>query len=244
MIKQAYLNKQLDKTRHVKKISPFLRRLVFFVVDSALREFYSETYSMKCLQSSVAIRLILKEYGIKSREFAGALCVSQVYNREDKIPNWNGFWGEDHHVWLTTEYGELVDLTINYLHLHPLSKDKIQIEVPAVWWSDMEVWPRILKYLPDAPINIMLPDEDAKDLEEFKLFVLKKYNQVVRKKSVSEIDYGPFLHGIESFNQMHIDGNPWLRRSYIFEEMDIPHPSWIQKREAELIRNYESKQKT
>ncbi|ENM5895723.1 hypothetical protein NTH50_003915 [Vibrio mimicus] len=57
----------------------------------------------------------------------------QVFAENSIAPRWNGFWGDDHHVWLMTEFGELVDLTIKYLHLYPVTKGNNQLEMPAIW---------------------------------------------------------------------------------------------------------------
>ena len=244
MIKSTFINKQIEKSKRQKSTSPFLKKLIFSVVDKALKLHYGDSYSMKCLQSSVAIRSILDMYEIKSREYVGALCVSQVFERNDKLPSWNGFWDKDHHVWLHTEYGELVDLTINALHLHPASKKFVQLEVPSVWWGDTAEWPRLLKYLPDGAINLELPKEDEKDLEVFIKLVSKEYEAVIQNSSVNDIKYEPILHGVQSCNDLHASGNQWLVKSYFLQENNIPYPDWIQNRHNQLMTEYENKTKT
>lgn len=235
MIKKTFIQKQVKKSKQEKKTSLFLRRLIFHVVDIALKKHYSETFSMKCLQSSVAIRILLEQNDISSRELMGAVCVSQVFNDESKSPNWNGFWGDDYHVFLATEYSELVDLTMGYLHLHPMSKVNEQLPVPAVWWSDSDQWPTILKYLPEnAKVNIMLHEEDNLDLENFKILVLKEYENTLKSSTVNEILFEPILNGIDSMNKLYNEGNVWLKKSWIFQELNIPLPTWIKEKEAEL----------
>lgn len=242
MIKKTFIQKQIEKSKREKKTSLFLRRLIFYVVDIALKKHYSETFSMKCLQSSVAIRILLEQNGIKSRELMGAVCVSQVFNDESKSPSWNGFWGDDHHIFLATEYNEFVDLTMQYLHLHPLSKGNEQLPVPAVWWSDSDQWPMILKYLPEiAKVNIMLAEEDNIDLDNFKILVLKEYENILNNSTVNEILFKPILNGIDSMNELYNNGNMWLKKSLIFQELDMPLPHWIEKKEAELMNNYNKK---
>lgn len=242
LIKKTFIQKQVKKSKIEKKTSLFLRRLIFHVVDIALKKHYSETFSMKCLQSSVAIRILLEQNNIKSREIMGAVCVSQVFDDESKLPSWNGFWGNDHHVFLTTEYNELVDLTMKYLHLHPMSKKNKQLPVPAVWWSDIDQWPTILKYLPEnAKVNIMLPEEDNLDLENFKILVLKEYENTLESSTVNEILYEPILNGIDSLNKLYNEGNMWLKKSLIFQELNIPLPPWVEKKEAEQMRKYMEK---
>lgn len=239
MIKKTFIQKQIKKSKREKKTSLFLRRLIFHVVDIALNKHYSETFSMKCLQSSVAIRILLEQNDIRSKELMGAVCVSQVFNDESKTPSWNGFWGDDHHIFLATEYNELVDLTMRYLHLHPMSRENEQLPVPAVWWSDIDQWPTILKYLPEnAKINITLPEEDNLDLENFKILVLKEYENTLKSSTVNEILFEPILNGIDSMNKLYNEGNMWLKKSWIFQELNIPLPPWIKEKEAELMHNY------
>ena len=80
LIKKTFIQNQVKKSKIEKKTSLFLRRLIFHVVDIALKKHYSENFSMKCLQSSVAIRILLEQNNIKSRELMGAVCVSQVFD--------------------------------------------------------------------------------------------------------------------------------------------------------------------
>lgn len=149
------------------------------------------------------------------------------------------FGGDDHHVFLATEYNELVDLTMKYLHLHPMSKKNKQLPVPAVWWSDIDQWPTILKYLPEnAKVNIMLPEEDNLDLENFKILVLKEYENTLESSTVNEILFEPILNGIDSVNKLYNEGNMWLKKSLIFQELNIPLPLWVEKKEAEQMRKY------
>lgn len=72
--------------------------------------------------------------------------------------------GQDHHIWLTTEYDELVDLSISHCHRHPRSRRTDGIPMPPLWWNDLGQWPPVIRYLPDAPVRIRLQGEDAADL--------------------------------------------------------------------------------
>jgi len=239
MIKKAFLKKQIIKTKKDKKTSIFLRRLIFFIVDKSLKKYYKDTFSMKCLQSSVAIRMLLEIYEIQSKEYMGAMCVSQVFHDDFQPPNWDGFWDKEHHVFLSTENGELVDLTIHYLHLHPMSKENEQLQVPAVWWEDTGEYARILKYIPFGAINIQLSNEDMLDLKKFKNFVLKEHERILQNYTVDEIVFSDILHGVKSLNELHKTGNNnWLNKSYIFEKLDIQVPEWIKNKDNELKLKY------
>ena len=160
MIKKAFLDKQAIKAQNERRTSGFLRRLCFTVVENVLMQHYCDSYSMRCLQASLAISSILKKVGIKSQPYIGEVCVPQVFLDNKIAPKWNGFWGDDHHVWLMTEFGELVDLTIKYLHLHPVAKGNSQLEMPAIWWSETSRLPNVIKYLPQGPVAVTLPNEE------------------------------------------------------------------------------------
>lgn len=244
MIKNSFIKKQLDKSRREKRTSDFIRKFIFYIVEKALKDHYGKVYSMKCLQSSVAISMIMNEFGIKSREFAGAVCVSRVFEDPNKPPGWNGFWGDDHHAWTITEYGEFVDLTISALHIHPLAKKHAQVPVPAVWWSDTEKWPLILKYLPEGAARIELPNEDALDLKEFKKRVSRELELTLQRKTVKEIHFSPILNGIDSLNNLYKAGDPWLKGSYILHKAKIPHPSWVVEREKQLMNKFYARNQT
>ena len=241
MIKNSFLNKQMYKARKEKKVPIFLRRLVLLAVDNALKKHYPDTFPMKCLQSSLAINVILEELGIHSRAYLGALCVSQAFEKEGRIPNWNGFWGEDHHVWVCTEFGEFVDLTIHYLHLHPASSNTDQLQMPALWWEDTDRWPHIIQYLPDGVVKPQLPEHEMKDLESFKSIAISEFKEILSSMSVQDVKFSPILHGTLSMNELHAEGYPWLRNSLFLEEHNIPHPAWVQTRIAELTAQYANK---
>jgi len=241
MIKNAFIKKQIAKARKESRTPDFLRRLSFLVVDKVLTEHYDDSYSMKCLQSSLALSLVLDKFDIRSKAFVGELCVSQVFEDEKLMPSWNGFWGEDHHVWLCTEFGEFVDLTVKYLHHHPLSKSRNQLQMPAIWWSDTTQWPTVIRYLPQAPVNPQLPEHEMDDLGRFKKLVSKELESVIKFCSVNDIEFYPILHGPESMNELHAKGDLWLQKSILLQEHNIPHPQRIIEREQELMRKNSAK---
>ncbi|HCE3221409.1 TPA: hypothetical protein NG573_004851 [Vibrio parahaemolyticus] len=241
MIKKAFLDKQANKAQNERRTPDFLRRLCFTVVESMLKQHYSDSYSMRCLQASLAISSILKRVGIKSQAYTGEVCVPQVFHDNKIAPRWNGFWGDDHHVWLMTEFGELVDLTIKYLHLHPVAKGNGQLEMPAIWWSDASRWPSVIKYLPQGPIAVKLPNEEMIDLEVFQAKVDQKLSQILKSNSVQEVEFAPVLHGPESMNDLYAQGNPWLVKSAELQDGRLPYPQRVVERERELLASCEKK---
>ena len=238
MIKLAFIKKQIEKSKCDRKTSPFLRRLVFYVVNGSLRQYYSEDHPIKCLQASVAIEHLLNKLDIKSRLYTGGVCVPQVYKNNSCTVGWNGFWGEDHHVWVLTEFGELIDLSINSLHLHPMSQAREQEPVPAIWWDDAGEWPRIIKYLPDGAVNIQLPIDEMDDLEKFKIVVGKSYNEALQKLDGKKVIYEPILDNSSTLNRLLDSGHAWVCQSCYFDQANVPLPTWVRERENQLRREY------
>lgn len=194
---------------------------------------------MKCLQTAAATAALLNRFGIKSRLWVGALCAAEVF--EDGTATWGGFWGQDHHVWLTTEFSELVDLSITQLHRHPKSRRSDGIPIPAIWWNDLGRWPPVLRYMPDSPISIGLEGPDRTDLEAFKSRVKEALEAEVARKNVSDIGFGPILENVGTMDLLH-DRNDWLTRAILFQDRNIPFPAWIGRRERELTEAYEKGQ--
>lgn len=223
-----------------KSTSVFLRELVFAIVDRAVSEHYRDLYPIKCLQSSAAIQVLLDRLGIKSNLFIGATCWAKVST--DGLPEgWNGFWGDDHHVWVATEFYELVDLTISKLHLHPASLNSPQREVPAVWWGDISRWPHVIKYLPTGRAGLGLNESDLEDLELFKKRVLRIFSEIGSGDLEIPCFPGPILHGPDCLNRLHSEGHAWVNDAYFFEKHNVPLPEWIIRRELELRKQYEAK---
>ncbi|HIF9244650.1 TPA: hypothetical protein ACX6Q3_003313 [Photobacterium damselae] len=241
MIKKAFLDKQAIKAQNERRTPNFLRRLCFTVVENVLRQHYSDSYSMRCLQASLAIASILKKVGIRSQAYTGEVCVSQVFLDNRIAPSWNGFWGDDHHVWLMTEFGELIDLTIKYLHLHPATRGNKQLEMPAIWWSDASRWPNIIKYLPQGPIAVKLPIEEMIDLEVFQIKVDQELSQFMKSNSVQRVVFSPVLYGPESMNDLYSQGNPWVVKSAELQSSVLPYPQRVIERERELLASYKRK---
>ena len=244
MIKNSFIKKQAEKSRNEKKTSAFLRRLIFSVVEDSLKSHYGGDYSMKCLQSSVTIRELLDVFSINAKEYTGALCVSQVLDDDLRPVSWNGFWGDDHHVWVMTEFGELVDLTISALHLHPMSRNHKQEPTPSIWWNDTGKWPSILRYLPGGAVNICVPDQDKEDLETFKGLLFSNYEKTITNSDVKDVVFAPILDDMDSLNDLYSKGNTWARKSFLMQEANIPHPSWVRERENQLMEEYYNRNKT
>ncbi|MEM6250658.1 hypothetical protein [Shewanella vaxholmensis] len=241
MIKRVFLDTQATKAQNERRTPDFVRRLCFMIVEKVLIEHYIDSYSMRCLQSSLAISLILKRFGIKSQVYVGEVCVSQVFSDNNIAPRWNGFWGDDHHVWLVTEFSEIVDLTIKYLHLHPVTEGNSQLQMPAIWWSDISRWPNVIKYLPQGPITVKLPDEEMIDLQAFQVKVSQDLDYFLESNLVQQVVFTPIIHGPESMNELYAKGDLWLVNSAVLQDGWLPYPQRIVERERELMACCEKK---
>jgi hypothetical protein len=186
------------------------------------------------LQSSIATNLLLAELGIKSRSFVGEVCVAQVFENDSSHPNWNGFWGDDHHIWSCNEFGEVIDLTIKYLHLHPVTKTDGQLPMPAIWWEDNVQWPAVMRYLQQGAVFVDLAKVEMDDLESFENLIIASYNEFLQNHTVQDVAFHPIIYGKDSMNQLYNEGNLWLQKSIVFQDRAIPFPQRIQKRLAEL----------
>ena len=239
MIKPSFIKKQVEKATRVGATSPVLRSLVFSVVDRVAQAHYGDQYPLKCLQTAAATQQLLATIGIKSSLWGGAVCFAEVFDDASDI-SWGGFWGEDHHVWVITEFKEYVDLSISRLHQHPKSRRTDGVPVPAVWWDDITQWPPVIRYLPDNPVRIGLEGQDAADLTRFLHRVERGFSDVLAHGQIDALKFAPLLAGPDSMNDLYAQGLPWAVRSYVIQERNIPFPSWIVEREEELWRAWEA----
>jgi hypothetical protein len=230
-----FLNAQIEKSFADKQTALFLKRLVFHTVDMCAREHYQSAYSLKCLQTSVATQDCLKNLGIRSQLFAGAVCFAQVFKDESIVGIWGGFWDKNHHIWLYTEFDEFIDLSITQHTQHPACTRSDGIAPPAIWWKNVTRWPSVIHYLPDMPIWASAGNPDGvKDLNAFQAMVSSKFHNVIEALEESQIVFPAILEGMESMHALHEQGHPWLVGAKRFEQRGIPFPEWIQMREAEL----------
>ncbi len=235
MIKPGFIKAQVARSAANKQTTPFLRRLVFSTVDEVATAHYGPRYSTKCLQASACIQAVLGRFGVKSQLWIGAMCVAEVFD-EPGYESWGGFWDQDHHVWVITEYAELVDLSISQLHRHPRCRRPDGVSIPALWWTDLDQWPPVIRYLPDSPIKIGLEGEDADDLASFQAKVMAALDARLATSTVQSTAFGRILSDVEWMNEATERGDPWLTRALVFVDTAIAFPDWIRERERELLR--------
>lgn len=79
MIKSAFIEKQVERSKRERRTSPFLRRLVMNVVDRSASEFLGNAYSTRCFACSAAIEMLLKDLGIRCAMTGGAMCIVEDF---------------------------------------------------------------------------------------------------------------------------------------------------------------------
>ncbi|HEX7759700.1 MAG TPA: hypothetical protein VF459_09370 [Caulobacteraceae bacterium] len=235
MIKPSFLRAQVAKSRISRRTTPFLRRLVGSVVDKTAHEHYGAAYPTKCLQTAWGVQVLLRRLGLESRLWMGAFCAAEIFAAWGH-DGWGGFWDQDHHIWLTTEFNEIVDLSVAQMHGHPRSRRDDGVAMPPLWWDDVGTWPQVIRYLPDSPIRVGFTDPaDTADLTAFETKLLWTFDQILARRRLDEIEFGPFLDNVDGMNRLHQAGHPWLVRGTAFIDRRVAFPAWIREREAELI---------
>ena len=234
MIKRQFVEKQVRKSVGNKCTSTFLRKLVFQTVDSVARAHYGHDYAMKCVQTAAASRMLLEELGVKSQLMAGAVCVPKM------LPNgnfngWTGYWGDEHHVWLETEFNEVADLSISQLHEHPGTSVR-EMQTPAIWWNRRNGWPPIIRYMSDSPFGgILLSDvEEQASCERFLVSVRDEFASSMRNNIVNDVVFAPLLGDVEQLNVWTENRHPWAIGALSVLRGAIPMPVWVTDRDKEI----------
>lgn len=209
MIKRQFINKQIKKSVAEKRTASFLRRLVSQIVDSVSRSHYANDYSMKCVQTAAASKMLLSKFGIGSYLTMGAACFPKILDT-GRFAGWTGYWEEDHHVWIETEFNEIVDLSISQLHEHPRTIVP-EMKTPAIWWDQKSGWPPIIRYLCDTYAGDVDLD-DAGDQASYKEFIDKvqvAFSNILVEKTVGDVVFSPILCDVDQLNNWTREGHPW-----------------------------------
>lgn len=242
MLKEKLCNEVMI-SRNNKSTSIFLKRFILSIIEEALIDVYEENYSTRCLQSSLGIQKLLNEFGIVSKLFEGSCCFPNVKGENPYDFFWGGFWDNDHHIWLQSEFFEIIDFTITKLNQHPKSINNQNVHsIPVIWWSPADLTPSIFKYLPrklNVQVTIDLRGKEKEDLENFLTRVQEIKNERLSENQKNYSLYqDEILENPESLDQLFRKGNHWLRGSFVVQQKNIAFPEWIIKKEQELMENY------
>jgi hypothetical protein len=165
------------------------------------RAHYGDAYPTKCVQTSIAVHRLLARLGIASPVWLGAFCAAEVF--DSHVVGWGGFWGDEHHAWTTTEFYELIDLSVAEMTRHPRASRTDGIAIPPLWWDDITQWPQVLRYLPDSAVEPAFPDSSAMhDLDRFLHAVDQAFDDKLANGSVEGVRFGPMLRGADSMNDL------------------------------------------
>jgi hypothetical protein len=214
-----------------------VRQFTFRVVDRALRRVYGDDYSTLCLQSSAAIQKVLEGLKIRSKLIQGHACLGKATVGEQFDIGWAGFWGEDHHVWVETQFDEYADLTISQLHLHPAKTTRDE-PIPPIWWHSARMWPPTIKYLPLAGVTPDLEGKEREEFDELMRILPEVTEEVIQTCSESELRSAPILLGPAHMNRLVDQGHPWIKKTLLLHQQNIPLPAWVQNRMDEMKRAY------
>ncbi len=233
MIKKSYLNKQLKKSRKCNQTSSFLIQLVFQIVDEVLSNHYEESYSDRCLQSSLAIQQVLAFLGIDSYVYGTDFCIAQAYEGSSDVI-WGGFWDTNHHVWVVTEFDETVDLSVSQSHKHSSNSRPNQLPIPAIWWQRADEWPEVIKYLQSGVINPELSDAGNRDLQVVSSKIDEMLATIMNDFDVRDISFQPIIQSPRSLEDLLGSNHSWAKKVYLFNQSSAPLPPWIQEKERQL----------
>jgi len=240
MIDRNYIKAQFETSKIQGFTSPILCRLCFNIVDEALKVQYESNYSTRCLQSSFGIQKVLKSFGINSKPFRGSACFLQVFGNNPYQACWKGFWDKDHHVFLITEFNEIVDLTIAQLHIHPNETKSDIIPINPIWWHPIDISPKIFKYLPDVPIKEGLQGTEKEDFDKYLNIVDIKISKIY-EKSLCSINFNNILFGINNYEEIYNCKDSWVNLAERLISTGIELPDWIKMKELELIEKFKKK---
>lgn len=221
-----------DRARGVT--TPMLRHIIATAVTRSARLVYGKTFATKCLQSSAAVKQLLKRVGINSQMIAGAVCFLRVDARSGKPNTWSGFWGSDHHVWLLTEFEELVDLSISALNDHPMTSLP-EIAPPALWWPINLGQPHFFRYLYDVSFNTQeFENDEALLFGQFMKASNIELDNLCRDLSPNEFHYPDLLGGEGELYDLIEKKHSYLTAVINETPETTPLPNWIIERQNEL----------
>ena len=211
MVESPYLSKAIKETKKRNSTSYYIKHGVLLSVDYALCLVYGKNYSMKCFQSSLAIQYLLELIGIHSQVHGGAACFGRALENECCTIGWSGFWGDETHAWVVTEFRELIDLTISQLHIHPKSQTQDEA-VPIIWYSPIDKFPVIIRYEPSGEAKGKLLPQEWAEVDKLKVLAQERFEKYFQSPLLEPNLPAPLLTGPESLQRLHNAGNRWLNK--------------------------------
>ncbi len=137
-------------------------RIVPLVIERVMggRADFSLMVSASCVEA-------LKCFGIESRVMYGQAAWVEILENHKAV--WTGFWGENFHFWVATQYGEVIDLNVSVaFRIKKPQSDKVEVKPflsPPILWSS-EV-PSFYRYIPEGVAELELQDE--REIQKYEL---------------------------------------------------------------------------
>jgi hypothetical protein len=233
---QGHHRALVKRSRQAGRTAEPIIRGVLGIVDRRLREAYGANYSDRCLQASLAVRDALDELGLTARVCCGEVCLCQGYaGRSDEIA-WEGFWGQNLHYWVWTQFDELVDLTISQLCLHPTSLRPDGFVIPPIWWQTLEALPPTLHYIGQGMVSTCnLPPSEAAELAELASQVRRDIHEPAFRRGNTAL--GPVLTGPDSWARLADQHHPWVTVNNRAARQNVRPPKWVMRRVTEWQMN-------
>jgi hypothetical protein len=228
MITRDEIQSELAQSFEHRQTTGPLRRLVLSIVDRAARRHYGETYPTRCVQTATVISLLLEQFGIESQVWGGAFSyperlkvIATAGSGALASPAWGGFWGENHHAWVVTEFCELVDLSVSQSHADLRHGDDRPHQIPAIWWRD-KYFPSPLRYRFQGRAN--LNDGLQQDVGEFAAVVGDEFSTLIAGGSIKALSFEPLLEDSSSIESLRIAAFPWIGIFDAFDRARIEPP--------------------
>ncbi len=230
------IKNELSASRENGGTSIVLVAWIVSIMDRALNEVYGSNYSDLCAQSSMCVKHLLDRIGIRSRTYSGDVCFKMTYKGDTTIRRWEGFWGTEHHVWVMSEFREIIDLTISHLHLHQNSFRNDTLPIPVIWWQ-LKAMPKSFLYIPSNPVDIELLPEERENYEKLIHRVDHYFDAEVQSDRMSDEAIPPILMDKATAVFLYQQGNPWIIESLDkFEKESCELPPYMAERDKELRR--------
>lgn len=229
---------ELAISREDNRVSIQLVLWIVSIMYRALNEVYGANYSDLCSQSSLCIKHILDRIGIGSGIYRGDVCFRMAYKDDPSVQKWEGFWDPQYHVWVMTEFKELIDITISHLHLHPASSRDDALPIPIIWWQE-EGMPSWFLYIPRDPVEIELEQKEKDDFEKLIMRADHYYDTETSLEEEPKLPIPPILMGSRTANLLYQQKNPWMVMALDhFENEPLKLPDLMEERDRELRRQY------
>lgn len=144
-----------------------ISRLVTRIVD----RLSGDRYEVPLLVAT-ACSQALKQFGIESHVFYGDAAWVEILENHQAI--WTGAWGGSQSFWVSTQYGEIIDLNVSVSHRkHAHDRPELKpLYSPPILWS-REV-PSFYRYKPEGVAEIELTDQKDMKLLHLVLTELKE----------------------------------------------------------------------